>query len=237
MTALICDRDGTPTQLTCASCGSPICPECLVRTEVGLRCPDCAPGASSGGRRGKRRRWVLVGAVGAVGIAIVAVVLIRASSSERPGTMAARARAVTYRTVSRPDLGYAVDVPTDWVPATDNSPTTLSYADPRPDLASLRVTAGQDDRPLADHVDGLVAALREQGGQDFAQTPAQIGGIVGIRLDYRFPTGATPGSTLASHSSFIAMRDRSVVSFQLATTDPISLRPVLDHITSTMRIL
>jgi hypothetical protein len=235
MTALICDRDGTPTQLTCASCGSPICPDCLVRTDVGLRCPDCTAAASPDARRG-RRRWLLVGAVAAAA-AIVAVVLLHATNSGGPGAMAARERAVTYRTVSRPELGYAVDVPMDWVAASDNSTTTLSYADPRPDVASLRVTVGQDDRPLADHVDGLVAALRDQGGQDFAQTPAQIGGIVGIRLDYRFPTSANPGATVASHSSFIAKRNATVVSFQLATTDPISLRPVLDHITGTMRIL
>ena len=30
------------TGLACASCGRPICPECVTQTPVGLRCPECA---------------------------------------------------------------------------------------------------------------------------------------------------------------------------------------------------
>ncbi len=30
------------TNLTCAKCGKPICPRCMVPTPVGARCPDCA---------------------------------------------------------------------------------------------------------------------------------------------------------------------------------------------------
>ena len=30
------------TGLTCSKCGQPICPQCLVQTPVGARCPDCA---------------------------------------------------------------------------------------------------------------------------------------------------------------------------------------------------
>ncbi len=32
----------TLTGLRCSRCGKPICPQCGVRTPVGLRCPDCA---------------------------------------------------------------------------------------------------------------------------------------------------------------------------------------------------
>jgi len=32
----------TMTGLRCSRCGKPICPQCMVRTPVGLRCPDCA---------------------------------------------------------------------------------------------------------------------------------------------------------------------------------------------------
>src|SRR5687768_1998682 len=32
----------TMTGLRCSRCGKPICPQCAVRTPVGLRCPDCA---------------------------------------------------------------------------------------------------------------------------------------------------------------------------------------------------
>ena len=30
------------TAITCASCGTPICPRCMVSTPVGMKCPDCA---------------------------------------------------------------------------------------------------------------------------------------------------------------------------------------------------
>lgn len=30
------------TRLRCSRCGKPICPQCAVRTPVGLRCPECA---------------------------------------------------------------------------------------------------------------------------------------------------------------------------------------------------
>ena len=31
------------TQLACGRCGTLICPRCVVMTDVGARCPDCAP--------------------------------------------------------------------------------------------------------------------------------------------------------------------------------------------------
>ncbi len=33
---------GTETSLRCGSCGTPICPKCLVMTPVGAKCPTCA---------------------------------------------------------------------------------------------------------------------------------------------------------------------------------------------------
>ena len=30
------------TTLCCSRCGKPICPQCLIQTPVGARCPDCA---------------------------------------------------------------------------------------------------------------------------------------------------------------------------------------------------
>lgn len=29
------------TRLTCSRCGTPICPQCMIMTEVGLKCPTC----------------------------------------------------------------------------------------------------------------------------------------------------------------------------------------------------
>lgn len=68
-----CPRDGVDTRLRCSECQSPICPTCLVRTAVGLRCPDC--GAASGPRRswspGSRRRPVLAAVAVAVCVAVI----------------------------------------------------------------------------------------------------------------------------------------------------------------------
>jgi membrane associated rhomboid family serine protease len=38
------------TNVACSNCGRPICPDCMVSTPVGMRCPDCA-GRASGVRR------------------------------------------------------------------------------------------------------------------------------------------------------------------------------------------
>lgn len=46
-----CTRDGVATGLTCVQCRTPICPQCLVRTPVGMKCADC--GAKPGRRSGK----------------------------------------------------------------------------------------------------------------------------------------------------------------------------------------
>lgn len=37
-----CEAHGTPTRLTCAECSTPICPKCLVKTSVGLKCQEHA---------------------------------------------------------------------------------------------------------------------------------------------------------------------------------------------------
>ena len=50
---LKCTRHLKPTRITCVTCDTPICPQCAIRTEVGLKCPDHAskPPAPS------RSRW------------------------------------------------------------------------------------------------------------------------------------------------------------------------------------
>lgn len=73
---LLCERHGSETRLTCVECGTPICPECLVRTEVGLRCERCA--APTGGeavRPWSPRRMLALGALLA-GAALITLVLV-----------------------------------------------------------------------------------------------------------------------------------------------------------------
>lgn len=61
----VCERDGVNTRLTCAGCGAPICPTCLVRTPVGLKCPNC-----TGTGKARRRSPAPLAAV--VALAVVA---------------------------------------------------------------------------------------------------------------------------------------------------------------------
>ncbi|HEX2063066.1 MAG TPA: B-box zinc finger protein, partial [Acidimicrobiales bacterium] len=76
--ALRCERHGEPTRLTCVQCEKPICPKCLVRTEVGLKCEACAQPASAPGPSGLRRSRVplAVAASGLVVLAVLAAVLL-----------------------------------------------------------------------------------------------------------------------------------------------------------------
>lgn len=47
-TAVHCARHPrVETALTCASCGTPICPRCMVTTPVGMKCPDCGRSKNS----------------------------------------------------------------------------------------------------------------------------------------------------------------------------------------------
>ena len=74
-----CPRDGIATQLSCAQCGAPICPSCLVRTPVGLKCPDCAGGMVGA----PKRRLPIVAVVGVLAVALLAAVgLSMVTSSE-----------------------------------------------------------------------------------------------------------------------------------------------------------
>jgi N-acetylneuraminic acid mutarotase len=71
---LRCAVHDAETRLTCAQCDTPICPQCMVRTDVGLRCRACAaPAAPTTGRR--RRVGLTMGLAG-FGLLVVVGVLL-----------------------------------------------------------------------------------------------------------------------------------------------------------------
>ena len=68
------------TRVSCATCGRPICTECMRQTEVGIKCPDDARlprGARAGVMKPNQIAKTLLAGVGiaAVGIFVVAYVL------------------------------------------------------------------------------------------------------------------------------------------------------------------
>lgn len=240
---LVCPRHKVETPLTCVTCGTPICPKCYVRTAVGLRCPTCAAGVTV--KIGRRPRWPFVVAGLAV-VAVLAIVLLTRGSDSNGGAVpddvveretGAGGAAAGYRVESRPAQGYSVEIPVRWQAAPDNSDTTLSYAEARPSEGSLRVSVNPTDGTVADAVARLSENLRAQGAQDLTQTPTEISGVPALRVDYRFPTSPTPGSTLSTHSSYLVVRNGTVYSFQLATTDPGGKSSIFEYMASKFALL
>ncbi len=79
---LVCQRDGGPTRLRCAKCEAGICPDCLVRTPVGYKCPGCAGGRAATGGRSRAGRLLVGGA--ALLTLLGAVALLRTSGEAAP---------------------------------------------------------------------------------------------------------------------------------------------------------
>jgi hypothetical protein len=68
---LTCERDRAVTRLTCVQCAAPICPQCLVRTPVGLKCPVCGAQRQRAGRGAPREAtWAVPLVVAAVLLAV-----------------------------------------------------------------------------------------------------------------------------------------------------------------------
>lgn len=61
------------TGLRCTRCGKPICPDCGVRTPVGLRCPDCAGVRGLPTIRTSKSTLARAGAAGLAAAAIVSL--------------------------------------------------------------------------------------------------------------------------------------------------------------------
>jgi N-acetylneuraminic acid mutarotase len=96
---LTCEAHGQPTRISCVDCAKPLCPKCLVRTAVGIKCKACAkpveaPRAAKAVAKARRRSrlgWLLSGVGAALVLAVVAVILVvvvagsGTTSPARPG--------------------------------------------------------------------------------------------------------------------------------------------------------
>lgn len=85
-----CQAHGEPTRISCVECHKPVCPRCLVRTEVGTKCESCArPVAPRVTRVGSPRLPLLLIGVGVAAMAGLAFLLTRGGpSAARPGSPA-----------------------------------------------------------------------------------------------------------------------------------------------------
>jgi len=101
---LTCERDRTSTRLTCVQCAVPICPQCLVRTPVGLKCPRCGSEVTRGGHGvGQRLSWAVPVVVAAVLLAVFGLPRLFSSKTSGNSTSTANPLAETVP----PTIGVA----------------------------------------------------------------------------------------------------------------------------------
>jgi hypothetical protein len=176
----------------------------------------------------------VIGAVLAVVVLVVAggLTLGRGGKSSESG---ARSAGDQPQHVSRPDLGFSLDLPAAWIVDTDQTPGSIFFAHATPPRSSARIFRGQTEQPLDQNMGNVVEGLRQQGAHDFSQQPVQIGDLPGIRLDYLAADG--PAGALATHSSFRVKKGNALFSLSLATTDVDADRQVLVGIASSFRVL
>lgn len=80
---LKCERHGESTRLSCADCQQPICPRCMVRTEVGLKCKTCAAPMATLASTSRRSRLPI--ALSSAGLALVALMVGLLALRSPPG--------------------------------------------------------------------------------------------------------------------------------------------------------
>jgi Tol biopolymer transport system component len=81
---LECEAHGTPTRLRCAEagCDKPICPQCLVKTAVGLKCQEHAQAIAP--KFDRRAQRSVIGAVVLVAAAVVILSVAVFNQSSKP---------------------------------------------------------------------------------------------------------------------------------------------------------
>jgi Tol biopolymer transport system component len=79
-----CEAHRTPTRLRCAEaeCGKPICPQCLVKTAVGLKCEEHAQAVAP--KFDRRAQRSIIGAVVFVAAAVVILAVAVFNQSSKP---------------------------------------------------------------------------------------------------------------------------------------------------------
>jgi hypothetical protein len=108
--ASTCQRHGTATQLACATCQAPICPRCVVRTEVGLKCSTCTgAGRRARSRSGLRAVLAVLLVVGVLAIPTLVQTLSEREERRPPASITADpAAAAVGEEVSDGSLDFTV---------------------------------------------------------------------------------------------------------------------------------
>ena len=219
-----CERDGVPTRLRCANCDVPVCPLCFVRTEVGLRCPDC--GRTQPGRRPARRRRpvpvvALVGAL--VLVAGVWVVLARQEASEPEPATPPRTQTLEFEDVPSPGAQQVPQVlPVPSVPPARQPSDTILRTVERPDLGlSFGIPTGwQVQAP--DPAGSLFLAVAPAGGdlpfgwlRLFSYPPGEGVAVTAQRVAGELLAGRRGAGEVLSGPTFVGTRPAWIVRFEV----------------------
>lgn len=181
-----------------------------------------------------KRPMVIAAVVGVGALAVLLALLLGGGGSSSRGSKPDKAAGQPLH-ISRPDLGFSLDLPPTWLVDVDQTPGSIFFAHAAPPRSSARIFRGQTDQPLEQNMANVIDGLRQQGAHDFSQQPVQVGDLPAIRLDYMASDG--PAGALATHSSYRVKQGSAVFSLSLATTDPSADSQALTDIASSFRLL
>jgi len=97
------NHPGVETRLQCSTCGTPICPRCMVSTPVGQKCPVCA--RQSGRARGRPQVSLLGRSLGAAIATGAAGGLVLAVTGLRAGLLIAALLGLVVGSAARAAVG------------------------------------------------------------------------------------------------------------------------------------
>ncbi len=151
---LICEKDGISTRLTCVQCAKPICPLCLVRTPVGMKCAVCGaePGALLHRRKPLWMRLAPLGVVVLVALVIALPKVIGASNSTPPDT----ADPIAGNPNRQPPVGFGAI-------GTEVLDVNLAFTVASVDCGATQVTGGPSTRTAQGKYCFLTLTLRNVG--------------------------------------------------------------------------
>jgi hypothetical protein len=183
----------------------------------------------------RRRKWRTALALPlVVALALVAVRVFSGGATPEvvPG---GDASASNDRVVDRVDLGFRMEIPSSWTNAPDPGTGTVYFAfsheAPR---AWVRVWKEQD-LPLSQLEDRVMASLREQGGVQFLRQETRIGGFPTIQLDFLLPVLTAPGHPLEPRRWYLIKGNGTDFTLALGTTNLAEQEPAFERVASSFR--
>lgn len=144
----------------------------------------------------------------------------------------------TQRTVERRDLGFALELPPNWIEAPDEPGSASVYFARAPSNQSwVRVFRRDTSQGVPEMLDQLTEGLRKQGGVNPARQLTRVGNIPAYRLDVQVPTPFGPLAVMSSQTYLLVKRDVTVYTLAISTIDPATQGAALARLGTTFRLL